>query len=82
MHYLQHLIESLPVIISTIVLLLIFMALTIYGIGESAIVAVVIFVFHIASLFLLVTVSAVYLLQNGVDVFSLNQAATNARDVS
>ena len=58
------------------------MALTIYGIGESAIVAVIIFIFHIASLFLLVTVSAVYLLQNGVDVFSLNQAATNARDVS
>ena len=82
MHYLQHLIESLPVIISTIILLLIFMALTIYGIGESAIVAVIIFIFHIASLFLLVTVSAVYLLQNGVDVFSLNQAATNARDVS
>jgi len=82
MHYLQHLIESLPVIISTIILLLIFMALTIYGIGESAIVAVIIFVFHIASLILLVTVSTVYLLQNGVDVFSLNQAATNARDVS
>ncbi|MDG1098781.1 MAG: APC family permease, partial [Bacteroidia bacterium] len=82
MHYLQHLIESLPVIISTIILLLVFMALTIYGIGESAIVAVIIFIFHIASLFLLVTVSAVYLLQNGVDVFSLNQAATNARDVS
>ena len=82
MHYLQHLIESLPVIISTIILLLVFMALTIYGIGESAIVAVIIFVFHIASLILLVTVSTVYLLQNGVDVFSLNQAATNARDVS
>jgi amino acid transporter len=82
MHYLQHLIESLPVIISTIILLLVFMALTIYGIGESAIVAVIIFIFHISSLFLLVTVSAVYLLQNGVDVFSLNQAATNARDVS
>jgi len=76
MHYLQHLIHSLPLIISTLVLLGIFMALTIYGIGESAIVAVVIFIFHISSLILLVSVSAIYLIQNGVDVFALNRMAT------
>ena len=83
MHYMDHLVESLsgmhggfPVIPATLGLLAIFMALTIYGIGESAIVAVVIFIFHIASLILLVSVSAIYLLQHGVDVFTVNRAAT------
>ena len=76
MHYLDHLIPSLPVIGATLVLLAIFMGLTIYGVGESAIVAVVIFIFHIASLFLLVSVCAIYLLQNGVDIFTINRAAT------
>jgi len=61
MHYLQTLIPSLPVILATIVLLSLFAILTLFGIKESAKVAIVIFLFHLSIMFVLATVSIAYL---------------------
>ncbi|RLE20884.1 MAG: APC family permease [Acidobacteria bacterium] len=72
MHYVHSLWHGLPVIEATVVLLLIFMVLTIIGIGESAKVAVGIFITHIASLFLLLGVGLFFLLSNGPSTFLAN----------
>ncbi|HOY21475.1 MAG TPA: APC family permease [Haliscomenobacter sp.] len=72
MHYLHNLIPMLPLSIATIALLAIFMGLALYGIGESAIVAVVIFITHLAALSLLVIVGSFYLLTHGIEVFQAN----------
>lgn len=53
MHYAGHMIAGLPVFEATIGLLGFFALLTIWGIGESAVVALVIFLFHMAVLTLL-----------------------------
>ncbi len=57
MHYLHDIYPGLPLFPATVVLLGIFMLLSIIGIGESAGVAVLIFVTHVASLTLLVLLS-------------------------
>ncbi len=72
MHYLQHIFLNMNVIVATIILLAIFMGLTIAGISESAIVAVVIFIFHLTSLTLLVLSGAYFILSHGVDVLIQN----------
>ncbi len=69
MHYLHHLIESLPIIIATIVLLGIFAGLTIMGITESAKIAVGIFIFHLTSLFILAISLGYYLMNHGLNQF-------------
>lgn len=69
MHYLHHLVQQLPVIISTIVLLSAFMGLSIIGIGESSKVAIVIFIFHLSSLVLLVGFCGFHLIVNGFQIF-------------
>ena len=74
MHYVHHLWEGLPVIYATIGLLAIFMGLTILGIGESSIVAVIIFITHISTLTLLIIIGAVYLFNHGLDTFHINFA--------
>ncbi|HHB75395.1 MAG TPA: amino acid permease, partial [Desulfobulbus sp.] len=53
MHYLHSIIPALPITSATIGLLSFFMGLTILGIGESAMVAVIIFLFHLTTLVLL-----------------------------
>ncbi|MGK0255289.1 MAG: amino acid transporter [Mariniflexile sp.] len=68
-HYLHHLIPSMPIILATIVLLGVFAALTIGGITESAKVAIAIFLFHLVSLFILSGFIVYFLSQNGVSVF-------------
>ena len=50
MHYLHHLIPSLPIIMATIVILGIFALLTVSGITESAKVAIGIFIFHLTTM--------------------------------
>ncbi|HVW97230.1 MAG TPA: APC family permease [Mucilaginibacter sp.] len=72
MYYLKDIIHSLPLEISTIALLAIFMMLAIIGIGESAAVAVIIFITHILTLSLLVGASCWFLFHNGLDTLSLN----------
>ncbi len=71
-HYLHHLIPSLPVILTTIVLLSIFAFLVIIGISESAKVAIGIFLFHLFSLIVLSVFIIIYLSQNGISVFTEN----------
>ncbi|WP_035557557.1 APC family permease [Hymenobacter sp. IS2118] len=74
MHYLHTLWHTLPIIPATMGLLALFLLLTILGMSESAIVAVVIFITHLFSLTLLVGVAVWYLAQNGLDNLSLNFA--------
>lgn len=72
MHYLHNMAHGLPIEAATIVLLASFMGLALIGIGESAIVAVVIFITHLASLSLLVLAGAWFLFWHGGDTFALN----------
>ena len=65
MHYVHSLWHGLPVIVATIVLLAAFMVLTILGIGESARVAVFIFITHVATLLLLLGVGVLFVLRGG-----------------
>ena len=74
MHYVHSLISDLPVIFSTVMLLLLFMGITILGIGESSKVAVVIFIFHLTSLILLSTFCGWYILNNGLGIFWANNS--------
>ncbi|UWY27217.1 APC family permease [Flavobacterium sp. TR2] len=72
MHYLHGIFESLNVTIATVVVLVLFTGLAILGIGESAFVAVIIFMTHIATLTLLVLASAWFVLTHGLDTFHIN----------
>lgn len=72
MHYLSGIIPSLPLLAATIILLAIFMGITILGIGESSIVAQIIFIFHLISLVILSGFIILFLFTNGLDVFHAN----------
>jgi amino acid transporter len=71
-HYIHHLIPTMPIILATIILLGIFALLTIGGITESAKVAIGIFLFHLSSLFILSAFILYYFLTNGVTLFFQN----------
>jgi amino acid transporter len=68
LHYAHHVVPAIPIMAGTVVLLGIFALLSIVGISESASVALVIFVLHMATLTLLAATSAVYVYQDGFDV--------------
>ncbi len=72
MHYLHNLLPFINVIIATIVVLAIFTILAVIGIGESAGVAVVIFIIHLVSLSLLVIAAIWFISNNGLATFKLN----------
>lgn len=72
MHYLHNIAPGINIPIATVIILLIFTGLAIVGIGESAIVAVVIFITHLTTLTLLVLASVWFIFMNGLDVFNLN----------
>lgn len=72
MHYVHHLWAAFPIIYATIGLLALFMGLTIMGIGESSIVAIIIFITHISTLTLLVVVGFFYLFDHGFGTLTLN----------
>lgn len=74
MHYLHLLIPGLNVMITTIVVLAIFTTLTIAGIGESAIVAVVIFLVHLVSLSVLVIAGIWFIANTGTEILHINWA--------
>lgn len=78
MHYLHHLVPSLPIIIATIILLLMFAFLTIGGITESSKVAIVIFLFHLFSLILLSGFIGYFLFQNGIAQLFQNHSHASA----
>lgn len=73
-HYAHVMISSLPIIVSTIGLLGIFMLLNIIGIGESSKVAIFIFIFHLISLVLLSGFTIFYLFEQGFDNLMANNA--------
>ena len=70
--YAHSLWSSVPVLATTILLLFVFMALVIKGIGESSKVAVVIFIFHLSSLVILCCFTVYFLFSNGFEVLSNN----------
>ncbi|SMO49482.1 APC family permease [Solitalea koreensis] len=72
MHYLSKIFSSLDVTIATIVVLFTFTGLAILGIGESAIVAMIIFIVHLLTLSFLVLVSIWFLINNGLSTFHIN----------
>lgn len=77
-HYLHHVLPTMPIIIGTICLLSVFALLTIGGITESAKVAIGIFLFHLSSLAILGCFVIYYLTQHGLSTFFTNwQLPTN-----
>jgi amino acid transporter len=72
MHYLHGIFYGLDVTIATIVVLILFTGLAILGIGESAFVAVIIFITHLVTLSLLVLASLYFILNNGLETFEIN----------
>lgn len=72
MHYLHGIFEGLNVITATVIVLILFTGLAILGIGESAFVAVFIFLTHIVTLSLLVLASIWFLMHNGFETFQIN----------
>lgn len=72
MHYLHALWHGLPIIPATIALLALFMLLTIVGISESAVVAVAIFLTHLATLTLLLFVGGLHIAGHGAAVLTTN----------
>jgi amino acid transporter len=74
MHYLHAILPSLPLILATIILLACFMGITILGIGESSIVALCIFIFHLLSLVILTGSIFYYLLHNGLAILHANNS--------
>ncbi|MGB5987337.1 MAG: APC family permease, partial [Desulfobacterales bacterium] len=72
MHYVHTLWASLPVVNATIGLLAVFMVLTIIGITESAIVAILIFIIHLSSLTLLMAFGLSHILSQGLNILQLN----------
>ncbi len=75
MHYAHVVWTGLPVINATICLLAVFMVLTIIGITESAVVAVVIFIFHLSTLTLLLVLGSAYIFSHGLEILQLNLVA-------
>jgi amino acid transporter len=74
MHYLHRIFPFIDITIATVTVLLIFTGLAIIGIGESAIVAVFIFITHLLTLSLLVIISVWFIINNGLETFSINWA--------
>lgn len=71
-HYAHALWSAIPIIPATILLLVLFMGLTIIGISESARVAIVIFLTHLATLTLLLSMGILYIAVNGFDTLAAN----------
>ena len=74
MHYAHNLWSEMPIQIAILLLLALFMGLTILGIGESAKVAIGIFIFHLVSLTVLAVTCGLFLINNGFEILSENYA--------
>jgi amino acid transporter len=72
MHYLHTLIPSVPVLGSTILLLLLFLLLTIAGLSESALIATIIFVIHLSTLAILILSGIWFVITKGFDIAIVN----------
>jgi amino acid transporter len=74
MHYLHEIIDWLPVTLATILLLFVFLCLSIVGISESAVLALLIFIFHLAAMAALIISACVFIANHGTGIFHLNFA--------
>ncbi len=74
MHYAHTMFHGLPIMWATVGLLGLFAVLTIIGITESAVVAVGIFLFHLTSIFVLISACGYYVMTHGTDVLMQNLA--------
>ena len=72
MKYLHSVFPVFPVIVATMVLLFLFLILTISGIGESSIVAIIIFLTHLSVILLIIGSSVFFLIGKGFDIASVN----------
>jgi amino acid transporter len=72
MHYVHSLWGLWPITVATIIVLFFFMVLTTIGIGESSLVAIIIFIFHMVSLVVLSSFCAYYIFNNGWEVLLTN----------
>ncbi|MCS3867738.1 amino acid transporter [Chryseobacterium ginsenosidimutans] len=72
MHYLHHIFPSFNVVLATLGLLLLFLLLTVQGISESAIVALIIFILHITCMLVLIIFCGIFIVNHGVDFFIQN----------
>lgn len=72
MHYLHSIFHQVPVFLATIGLLLFFLFLTILGISESSVVAIVIFIIHMLTMALLIIAGIWFVATHGLDVFTVN----------
>jgi amino acid transporter len=72
MHYLHGIFDGINITIATILVLVAFTGLAILGIGESAFVAVIIFIIHLFTLSILVFVSIWFIANNGLTTFHIN----------
>ena len=71
-HYLHTIFPVFSVEPATVGLLAFFMVLSIIGMTESAIIAIVIFIFHISTLILLLVTGLYFLAHNGISTLQLN----------
>jgi amino acid transporter len=74
MQYVHSVFNHLPIVLFTILLLAVFMGLTILGIRESSLVAIVIFIIHLTALVSLSIICAWYIFHNGLGVLKANYA--------
>lgn len=72
MHYLHTIVHQVPVFWATIGLLAFFLMLTILGISESSVVAIVIFVIHMVTMALLIIAGIWFVSMHGLDIFTIN----------
>lgn len=72
MHYLHHSLPQMNIITATLLLLFFFLCLTIAGISESAMVALVIFIIHMACMALLVISALYFIISHGTSVLTEN----------
>lgn len=70
--YAHEVFPALPIFEATVGLLAFFMGLTILGITESAVLAIVIFLFHLVSLVILASAAGIYLTQHGLGLLFEN----------
>lgn len=72
MHYLHSIFHQVPVLVATAGLLTLFLLLTIMGISESSIVAIVIFITHLATMAILIIAGIWFIATHGLDVLTTN----------
>lgn len=72
MHYLHSMVHSIDVTLATIILLALFLFLTILGISESSVVAIVIFITHLATMGLLIIAGVWFVATHGFDIAAAN----------